>query len=68
MRCAAVRCPAGRGAQLDAVLLLPQTPAVDRAAMDMLVHWIYAPWLNPFRKRTDFSACMDGLFLPRRLP
>jgi len=38
---------AGEGACFDAVLLLPQDPAVDRAAMNLLQNWNYAPWHNP---------------------
>ena len=35
------------GACFDAVLLLPQSPAVDRAAMNLLQNWNYSPWHNP---------------------
>ena len=35
------------GAELDAVLLLPQNPELDRAAMDLFQNWNYAPWDNP---------------------
>mgnify|MGYP001252837513 CR=1 FL=1 len=38
---------ARKGAQLDAVLLLPQNEAVDRAAMNLFMNWNYAPWRNP---------------------
>lgn len=37
---------ARKGAQLDAVVLLPQTEVVDRAAMDLFMNWNYAPWRN----------------------
>ena len=36
------------GARFDAVLLLPQTPTMDRAAMNLLQNWNYAPWDNPW--------------------
>jgi len=35
------------GACFDAVLLLPQNPVVDRAAMNLLQNWNYSPWHNP---------------------
>ncbi len=35
------------GAQLDALALLPQDPAMDRAAMNLFQNWNYAPWDNP---------------------
>ena len=35
------------GAQFDALLLLPQDPAMDRAAMNLFQNWNYAPWDNP---------------------
>ena len=35
------------GAHVDALLLLPQTPAVDRAAMDLFHNWNYAPQQRP---------------------
>ena len=35
------------GACFDAVLLLPQKPVVDRAAMNLLQNWNYSPWHNP---------------------
>ncbi len=38
---------ASAGACLDAVLLLPQNPAVDRASMNLLQNWNYSPWHNP---------------------
>lgn len=38
---------ASAGACFDAVLLLPQSPAVDRAAMNLLQNWNYSPWHNP---------------------
>jgi hypothetical protein len=38
---------AGSGACFDAVLVLPQNPRVDRAAMNLLQNWNYAPWDNP---------------------
>jgi hypothetical protein len=34
---------AGAGAHVDALLLLPQTPTVDRAAMNLFHNWNYAP-------------------------
>jgi len=39
---------AGDGASLDSLLLLPQNERVDRAAMNLLQNWNYAPWDNPF--------------------
>lgn len=38
---------ASAGACFDAVLLLPQNPAVDRAAMNLFQNWNYSPWHNP---------------------
>jgi len=38
---------AGAGASFDALLLLPQTPTMDRAAMNLFLNWNYAPWQNP---------------------
>jgi len=38
---------AGAGTCFDAVLLLPQNPAVDRASMNLLQNWNYSPWNNP---------------------
>ncbi len=38
---------AGEGACLDAVAVLPQNPAVDRAATNLFANWNYAPWDNP---------------------
>ena len=38
---------AAAGACFDALLLLPQNPTVDRAAMSLLQNWNYAPWDNP---------------------
>ena len=38
---------ASAGACFDAVLLLPQNPVVDRAAMNLLQNWNYSPWHNP---------------------
>jgi hypothetical protein len=35
------------GACFDALLVLPQDPAVDRAAMNLLQNWNYSPWNNP---------------------
>ena len=32
------------GACFDALVLLPQAPAIDRAAMNLFQNWIYAPW------------------------
>ncbi len=39
---------AGQGAWLDALILLPQTDSIDRAAMNLFQNWNYAPWQNPF--------------------
>ncbi len=39
---------ASHGTCLDALLLLPQTDAMDRAAMNLLQNWNYAPWANPY--------------------
>lgn len=36
------------GASIDAMLLLSQDPATDRAAMNLFQNWNYAPWQNPF--------------------
>ncbi len=38
---------ASRGACLDALLILPQNSQMDRAAMNLLQNWNYAPWRNP---------------------
>ncbi len=38
---------ASGGACVDAVQLLPQNPATDRAAMNLFQNWNYAPWDNP---------------------
>ncbi|GAG49160.1 unnamed protein product, partial [marine sediment metagenome] len=38
---------ARKGASLDAVVLLPQNAAMDRAAMNLFQNWNYAPWQNP---------------------
>ena len=38
---------ASKGACFDALLLLPQKPVVDRAAMNLLQNWNYSPWCNP---------------------
>lgn len=38
---------ANAGAFIDAVVMLPQTPAVDRMATNLLANWNYAPWDNP---------------------
>jgi len=38
---------AGAGTQFDALLLLPQNPTMDRAAMNLFQNWNYAPWDNP---------------------
>lgn len=35
------------GAQFDALILLPQNPEMDRAAMNLFQNWNYAPWDNP---------------------
>jgi hypothetical protein len=35
------------GAHFDTVVLLPQTPVIDRAAMNLFQNWNYAPWQNP---------------------
>jgi hypothetical protein len=35
------------GACFDAIVLLPQTPAMDRAAMNLFQNWNYAPWHQP---------------------
>ncbi len=36
------------GAQFDALVLLPQNPVMDRAAMNLFQNWNYYPWRNPF--------------------
>ena len=38
---------ANAGACFDAIVLLPQTPAIDRAAMNLFQNWNYAPWHQP---------------------
>jgi len=35
------------GASFDALALLPQNAAMDRAAMNLFQNWNYAPWQNP---------------------
>jgi hypothetical protein len=35
------------GACFDAIVLLPQTPTMDRAAMNLFQNWNYAPWHQP---------------------
>jgi hypothetical protein len=35
------------GACFDALVLLPQAPAIDRAAMNLFQNWDYAPWHQP---------------------
>ncbi len=42
-----VEIVAGAGQSFDAVALLPQTQEVDRAAMNLLHTWSFAPWLLP---------------------
>ncbi len=42
-----LRLEAQAGAAMDALLLLPQTPAMDRAAMNLFMNWSYAPWALP---------------------
>ncbi len=37
---------ADRGAWFDALLILPQNPAMDRSAMNLFQNWNYAPWDN----------------------
>ena len=39
---------AGAGSEWDALLLLPQTAEMDRAAMNLFQNYTYAPWRNPF--------------------
>lgn len=39
---------AAQGAWLDALVLLPQDDAMDRAAMNLFQNWNFAPWDNPF--------------------
>jgi len=39
---------AANGAWLDALVLLPQDDATDRAAMNLFQNWNFAPWNNPF--------------------
>ena len=38
---------AAAGASFDALLLLPQDPTIDRAAMNLFQNWNFAPWQNP---------------------
>jgi hypothetical protein len=38
---------ADAGACFDAIILLPQKPAIDRAAMNLFQNWNYAPWHQP---------------------
>jgi hypothetical protein len=35
------------GAQFDVLVLLPQNPTMDRAAMNLFQNWNFAPWQNP---------------------
>ncbi|MEA3401460.1 MAG: LamG domain-containing protein [Armatimonadota bacterium] len=42
---------ADAGTWFDAVAVLPQTPAVDRAATNLFANWNFAPWDNPNRSR-----------------
>jgi len=35
------------GACFDAIILLPQTPAMDRAALNLFQNWNFAPWHQP---------------------
>jgi hypothetical protein len=35
------------GAQVDAVLVVPESPEVDRATMNLLQNWNFAPWHRP---------------------
>ena len=37
---------ASQGACFDALILLPQSAAMDRAAMNLFQNWNYAPWEN----------------------
>jgi hypothetical protein len=38
---------AAAGAEVDALLLVPQDAAMDRVAMDLFQNWNFAPWQNP---------------------
>jgi len=38
----------GQGAWMDAMVLLAQDKAIDRAAMNLFQNWNFAPWHNPF--------------------
>jgi hypothetical protein len=38
---------ADAGACFDVIVLLPQIPAIDRAAMNLFQNWNYAPWHQP---------------------
>jgi len=38
---------ASAGTSFDALVLLPQNPVMDRAAMNLFQNWNYAPWQNP---------------------
>ena len=38
---------AAAGASFDALVLLPQNPVMDRAAMNLFQNWNFAPWQNP---------------------
>ncbi|MFW6170210.1 MAG: hypothetical protein ACODAD_06950, partial [Planctomycetota bacterium] len=42
-----IELTAGAGAEIDAVLVLPQNAVVDRAAMNLFMNWNFAPWWNP---------------------
>ncbi len=44
------------GARFDAALVLPQTSEVDRAAMNLLMTWNFAPWLLPMQDRGQEPA------------
>lgn len=42
-----VALSAAAGASFDALVLLPQDPVMDRAAMNLFQNWNFAPWQNP---------------------
>ena len=44
----ALTLAAGKGTEFDALVVLPQTPVMDRAAVNLFQNWNYAPWQNPF--------------------
>lgn len=42
-----LKVAATSGAEIDALVVLPQNATVDRAAMNLFMNWNFAPWRNP---------------------